>query len=125
MRSAARGGAALAALLTIAGCDSATPNERDRPPPIVIRGSVQLLSGCAQQAQPSRRPGEPSVAAEPGNPRQLVAAWLENQPPDHVGNTVALSHDGGTNWSRSPLPGLLTCDGGRYVHASDPWVSIG
>src|SRR5207237_4817832 len=39
--------------------------------------------------------------------------------------TVALSHDGGTSWSRSPLPGRLTCDGGSYVHASDPWVSIG
>ena len=125
MRSAARGGAALAALLTIAGCDSAKPNEPGLPPPIVISGSLHLSSGCAQQAQPSRRPGEPSVAAEPGNPRQLVAAWLENQPPDHVGITVALSHDGGTSWSRSPLPGLLTCDGGRYVHASDPWVSIG
>src|SRR5207302_9972165 len=29
------------------------------------------------------------------------------------------------SWNRSPLPGLLTCDGGRYIHASDPWVSIG
>src|ERR1700694_2357227 len=125
MRAPARGGPALAALLTIAGCDSAKPNEPGLPPPIVISGSLHLSSGCAQQAQPSRRPGEPSVAAEPGNPRQLVAAWLENQPPDHVGITVALSHNGGTSWSRSPLPGLLTCDGGRYVHASDPWVSIG
>ncbi len=65
------------------------------------------------------------MAAEPGNPSQLVAGWLENQAPDRVGITVALSHDGGADWSRSPLPGLLTCDGGRYVHANDPWVSIG
>src|SRR5207302_5385689 len=38
---------------------------------------------------------------------------------------VAVSHDGGGSWTRSPLPGLLTCAGGRYAHTSDPWVSIG
>jgi BNR repeat-like domain len=128
MRSNARGGAlltGLAALLVMAGCESAKPNEPSLPPPSIISGSIQLAAGCAAQAQATRRPGEPSVAAEPGNPRQLIAAWLENQSPDHVGITVALSHDGGTSWSRSPLPGLLSCDGGRYIHASDPWVSIG
>jgi hypothetical protein len=116
--------AALTALL-VAGCESAKHDEPSLPPPGIISGSLQLSPGCAQQAQPSRRPGEPSVAAEPGNPRQLIAGWLENQSPDHVGITVALSHDGGTSWTRSPLPGLLSCDSGRYVHASDPWVSIG
>jgi hypothetical protein len=129
MNSDARGGAALAALaalLVVGGCDSsARPNEPSLPAPSIISGSVQLSAGCAQQAQPSRRPGEPYVATQPGNPRQLVAGWLENQSPDRVGITVALSHDGGASWSRSPLPGLLTCDGGHYVHASDPWVSIG
>ena len=72
-----------------------------------------------------RRPAEPSVAADPSNPRELVAVWLENQSPDRVGITVAVSHDGGASWRRSPLPGLLTCAGGPYLHASDPWVSIG
>jgi len=113
------------AALLVAGCESVKQDEPNLPPPSIISGSLQLSPGCAPQAQPSRRPAEPSVAAEPGNPHQLVAAWLENQSPDRVGITVALSHDGGASWSRSPLPGLLTCDGGRYVHASDPWVSIG
>jgi hypothetical protein len=117
--------AALAAALVLPGCDTAKPTEPSLPPPSIISGSLALSAGCAQQAQTVRRPGEPSVAAQPGNPSQLAAAWLENQSPDHVGITVALSHDGGTTWSRSQLPGLLTCDGGRYLHASDPWVSIG
>jgi hypothetical protein len=116
---------ALVTVLVVSGCESAKPSEPSLPPPSIISGSLQLTAGCAQQAQPLRRPGEPSVATEPGNPRQLVAGWLENQSPDHVGITVALSHDGGATWSRSPLPGLLTCDGGHYVHLSDPWVSIG
>ena len=129
MRSHPRGGAVLsglAAVMVISGCEPAKPpSEPSLPPPSIISGSLELAAGCAGGAQAARRPGEPSVAAEPGNPRQLVAAWLENQSPDHVGITVALSHDGGASWNRSPLPGLLTCDGGRYVHASDPWVSIG
>ena len=116
----------LGLLLAVAGCDSsAKPIEPSLPQPRTISGSLQLAVGCAQGAQAARRPAEPSVAAEPGNPRQLVASWLENQSPDHVGITVALSRDGGTSWSRSPLPRLLTCDGGRYVHVSDPWASIG
>lgn len=115
----------LLTILVIAACDRATPEEPSLPPPIIISGPLQLAGGCAGQAQASRRPAEPSVAAEPGNPRRLVAAWLENQSPDDVGITVALSHDGGATWSRSPLPAIVACDGGRYVHASDPWVSIG
>jgi hypothetical protein len=116
---------ALLTVLAIPGCESAKPSEPSLPPPSVISGALQLSASCAQNAQATRRPAEPSVAAEPGNPRELVAAWLENQSPDHIGITVALSHDGGTSWSRTPLPSLLTCDGGPYVHASDPWVSIG
>jgi hypothetical protein len=55
----------------------------------------------------------------------LVAAWLESRSPDDVGITVAISHDGGATWRRSALPGLISCARGRYVHTSDPWVSIG
>ena len=58
---------------------------------------------------------------DPRDPRQLVASWLENP----AGTVVAVSHDGGGTWSRSPLPGLLICDDGRYARTSDPWVSIG
>ena len=58
---------------------------------------------------------------DPGDPRQLVASWLENP----AGTVVAVSRDGGGTWSRSALPGLLSCAGGRYAHTSDPWVSIG
>jgi hypothetical protein len=113
--------------VAIAGCQSSQnsqPNETSLPSTI-ISGSVQLQPGCAEQAPAARRPAEPSVAANPSNPRELVASWLENQSPDRVGITVAVSDDGGASWRRSPLPGLLTCAGGSYLHTSDPWVSIG
>lgn len=121
----ARRAAALGALLALAGCDSGQPNEPSLPPPILISGTLPVAPGCASGASSPRHPAEPSLAADPTDPRQLVASWLEARSPDDVGAIVASSHDGGKTWSRSALPGLLTCAGGRYVHMSDPWVSIG
>src|SRR6266699_3745845 len=116
----ARLAAALGALL-VTSCDSAQePSEPGLPPPRILRGPVSGAAACTGPS-PSARPAEPSLAEAPGDPRQLVAAWLENP----AGTVVAVSHDGGSTWSRSPLPGLLTCATGRYARTSDPWVSIG
>jgi hypothetical protein len=117
----ARLAAALGALILVTGCDSAQKaNEPSLPPPRIISGPLPEVAGCT--ASPSApRPAEPSLAADPQDPRRLVASWLENS----LGTVVAASHDGGGTWTRSPLPGLLACAGGRYVHSSDPWVSIG
>src|SRR2546425_4262985 len=117
----ARGAAALGALILVAGCDSAQkPSEPSLPPPRLISGPVRAPAACGGPS-PSARPAEPSLAVAPGDPRQLVAVWLENP----SGTVVAVSHDGGASWSRSPLLGLLSCAGGRYARTSDPWVSIG
>jgi hypothetical protein len=120
----ARRAAALGVLLVLTGCDSTPPNAQSvpppsLPPPSVISAAVSLAAGCSGPSSPA--PTEPSLAADPGDPRQLVAGWLENA----AGTVVGVSHDGGATWSRSALPGLLTCAGGRYAHTSDPWVSIG
>src|SRR5437588_7509299 len=116
----ARIAAALGALL-VTGCASApTASEPSLPPPRIISGPVSGAAAC-RGPSPSARPAEPSLAAAPGDPRQLVATWLENP----AGTVIAVSHDGGGSWSRSPLPSLLTCAGGRYARTSDPWVSIG
>jgi len=122
----ARGAAALAALLALAGCDSGqVVKEPSLPPPHLISGSIDLPLACTTRAESPDHPGEPSLAVDPSDPRELVAVWQENRSPDDVGNVVAVSHDGGTSWTRAALPSVLTCTGGPYVHASDPWVSIG
>src|ERR1700730_5941665 len=116
----ARRAAALGVLLLLAGWNATRPpKEPSLPPPSVISGAVPRAAGCTGPSPPA--PTEPSLAADPGDPRQLVASWLENA----VGTVVAVSHDGGATWSRSALPGLLICAAGRYAHTSDPWVSIG
>jgi len=114
----ARRVAALGVLLVLTGCDSGPPNEPSLPPPRVISGAVSVAAACTSPS--ASAPAEPSLAADPGDPRQLVASWLEQS-----GTVVAVSHDGGATWSRVALSGLLTCAGGRYARTSDPWVSIG
>ena len=121
----ARGAAALAALLALAGCDSGQVKEPSLPPPQLISGSIDLPSACSARAESPDHPGEPSLAVDPSDPRELVAVWQENRSPDDVGNVVAVSHDGGVSWTRAVLPATLTCTGGPYFHATDPWVSIG
>src|SRR5436190_7089045 len=121
----ARGAAALAVLFALAGCDSGQVKEPSLPPPHLISGPLPVPSACAGRAQSPDHPGEPSLAVDPSNPRQLVATWQENRSPDDVGNVVAVSHDGGSTWNRAVLPSVLTCTGGPYTHATDPWVSIG
>ena len=121
----ARGAAALAALLALAGCDSGQLKEPSLPPPHLISGPIDLPAACTTRGQSPDHPGEPSLAIDPGDARQLVAVWQENRSPDDVGNVVAVSHDGGASWTRATLPSVLACTGGPYVHAGDPWVSIG
>ena len=121
----ARGAAALAALLALAGCESGPVNEPSLPPPHLISGPIALPVSCTTRPQSPDHPGEPSLAVDPTDARQLVAVWQENRTPDEIGNVVAVSHDGGGSWARAVLPPTLTCTGGAYVHATDPWVSIG
>jgi hypothetical protein len=118
----ARVAAALGALILVTGCDTAQKaNEPSLPPPRIISGPFPVAADCVVPSPSAHRPAEPSLAADPGDPQQLVATWLESA----SGAVVAVSHDGGGTWSRSALPGLLTCARGRYIHTSDPWVSIG
>src|SRR2546425_11855561 len=117
----ARVAAALGALILVTGCDSAQkPSEPSLPPPRIISGPVSVPAACTGPS-PSARPAEPSLAAAPGDPRQLVATWLENP----SGTVVAVSHDGGGTWSRSPLPGVLTCAGRRRGRTRRPRGAVG
>ncbi|HET9848525.1 MAG TPA: sialidase family protein [Candidatus Dormibacteraeota bacterium] len=122
----ARGAAFLAATLALAGCDNGTANnEPSLPPPQLISGAVALSGDCSTGAATSGLPGEPTLAADPTNPKQLIAAWLDNRQPDRAGIIVAVTDDGGKHWDRTSLPDLLRCNGGPYVHVTDPWISIG
>ena len=70
---------------------------------------------------------EPTIAVNPANPRNIVAAWKQD-----VGSAnqtrsdlAASSLDGGKTWTRSTIPGLTVCTGGTADARSDPWVAAG
>src|SRR5438445_11390620 len=97
----ARGAAALAALLALAGCDSGQLKEPSLPPPHLISGPIELPAACSTTPQAPDHPGEPSLAVDPGGPRALLWAWQENRSPDAVGIVVAASHRRRTRRTRA------------------------
>ncbi|HEY0491848.1 MAG TPA: sialidase family protein [Candidatus Dormibacteraeota bacterium] len=114
--------------LLLASCTNGPPPPpspaADLPAPVIISDPLALPDGCTSP-KPPYHPGEPSLAVDPSNARLLVAAWQQLGSPVGPGNVVAVSHDGGSSWARTVLPGLTACSGGAYVSATDPWVSIG
>ena len=74
---------------------------------------------------------EPSVAVNPSNPTNIVAAWQQDRWSDggSHGLVTAVSFDTGRSWSRA-TPAVARCAGGSsangadYERASDPWLAF-
>jgi len=69
---------------------------------------------------------EPYVAANPLNPRNVIAVFQQDRFSDGAarGLVGAFSRNGGADWART-IPGKVTrCTGGPYIRASDPWVTF-
>src|SRR5437867_12602353 len=73
------------------------------------------LAGCDDGFRPPATGGgtnqavETSVAVNPTNPKNIVAAWIANYAQSIV---AAVSWDGGKHWQRVPIPGITVCSGG-------------
>lgn len=63
---------------------------------------------------------EPFVAANPTNPRNVVAAWFQGLWQDMI---TGVSFDNGSNWQRVVMP-LTICSGGPSIGTADPWLSF-
>ncbi len=63
---------------------------------------------------------EPFVAANPVNPRNVVAAWFQGLWQDM---DAGVSFNGGSTWQQVLMP-LTTCSGGSYPGTADPWLSF-
>src|SRR5262249_33304181 len=72
---------------------------------------------------------EPSIAVNPANPNNIVAAWQQDRwsGGGSRGPVTAYSMDGGGTWTKSFAP-MSRCTGGAgataFERASDPWVSF-
>src|SRR4051794_28113828 len=70
---------------------------------------------------------EPSIAVNPGNPRNVVAAFQEDRVDSggDAGNGFTATFDGGRTWTHGYLPGLTRYTGGTFDRASDAVVTFG
>jgi hypothetical protein len=79
-----------------------------------ISGPVGLVSGCG-----TTDANTPQIAVDPTDARHLAATYAVGTGSASV---LAVSHDGGKTWKRSPLRGTLSCDGGggSFLNRFDP-----
>jgi len=75
---------------------------------------------------------EPSIAANPVRPRNLIATWQQDRWDSGGANGVrtGVSVDGGASWRLPQSPPFSRCaggteaNGGNFERATDPWVSF-
>lgn len=65
---------------------------------------------------------DPSVAVNPSNPANVVAAWPQDA---GYGLVAAASFDGGQTWTRTVVPGMTRCTGGTEDHILHARLSFG
>src|SRR3954468_18261454 len=82
--------------------------------PKVISRDTPLPDGCDGRRQET----DTMIAADPRQPRHLVATWDQD---GHRSNVVATSRNGGRSWRLSTLPGISKCTGGTSDQVVDPW----
>jgi hypothetical protein len=97
-----------------------------RPGPLVDLSDPDALAlaGCVGECQGAHSNGretEPSIAVNPTNPRNIVAAWFGGF---SLGLVGAVSMDGGKKWQQVVIPGVTLCTGGIRGHVADPWLSF-
>jgi len=142
----AKRGAAVVALLTlVAACGgSSSPSNITPAPPVPPFTSVQQVrvspastfaTGCDGAAVNgtlyTNTAVEPSLAINPFNPMNLIAAWQQDRwsTGGSRGLMLASSLDGGSSWTLSSAA-FSRCTGGNagnlgdYARASDPWVTV-
>lgn len=98
-------------------------------PLVPVSGSSPYQDGCnGAGSHATAAEGEPSLAVNPRNRRNLVAAWIQDiDSPFASAAGVAVSLDDGRSWSRGTLPRSGACDGGeaQFKYVADPWVAFG
>jgi BNR repeat protein len=143
----ARRGVGVVALLTlVAACGGSGESSNVVPvPPVPPFSSVQQVqvsqpspftAGCDGVPAPSgtlytNTAVEPSLAINPFNPANLIAAWQQDRWSNggSRGLMLAASFDGGNSWALTSAP-FSRCTGGNagnlgnYERATDPWLTV-
>jgi hypothetical protein len=107
------------------------------PSSATVVGGLQAISGsspfpadgCGVPGQRNAgTEGEPALAVNPRDPRNLVAVWQQDRftiDGGALSDVVGVTKDGGRTWKQVLVPGISRCTGGADERASDPWLSFG
>src|SRR5262249_37738064 len=90
------------------------------PGPLVEVSSPDPLADCPFGPKGAIGAGEPDVAVNPANPKNIAAIWIDHGFADNAGGVTL---DGGKTWQNVALP-LTVCAGGTQAAAFDPWVTF-
>lgn len=95
----------------------------ETPPPLAgCRADDDVVWAMADGNDGNSTETDPSVAVNPLNQANIVAAW----PADRASGMVAASSfDGGLTWSRTVVPGFTICTGGTENHVLHARLSFG
>lgn len=95
----------------------------ETPPPLAgCRPDDDVIWATADGNDGNSTESDPSVAVNPLNSSNVVAAW----PADRASGMVAASSfDGGATWSRTVVPGFTICTGGTENHVLHARLSFG
>ncbi len=114
------------AMMMLAACGARAATA---PGPTRVSGATPWPGGCGVKGtQTPSSEAEPWLAADPTDPRRLIAVYQQDRFPvdgGALGNLAAVSDDGGATFTTVAFPGLTRCTGGARERASDPWVSFG
>ena len=122
------------ALALVSGADAGA---QSLGPLVKITPGVSPLAGCRSD-NPQQQEAqfgstlyrgtsiEPDAAIDPTDPHRILVVhqqdrWSDGGSRGLVGN---ISNDGGQTWANTIPSGVSDCTGGRFVRASDPWVTI-
>ncbi|HTL93781.1 MAG TPA: sialidase family protein, partial [Steroidobacteraceae bacterium] len=142
---AQRGVGVVALLTLVAACGDGESSNIVPVPPVPPFSSVQQVqvsqsspfaAGCDGVPAPSgtlypNTAVEPSLAINPFNSTNLIAAWQQDRWSNggSRGLMLAASFDGGNSWALTSAP-FSRCTGGNagnlgnYERASDPWLTV-
>jgi hypothetical protein len=120
-----RFGVGLAGIALALGLSLSASADNPTPGPLIELSRPNAVGTCDDGF---RLPGtmtvndaaEPTLAVNPANPNNIVAAWIQGPLQNNV---AAVSLDGGVTWKQVPLP-YSVCSGGTFQGAGDPWVSF-
>ena len=116
-------GVVVASAAVVAALSGVASSAAGESPPITLSGPSPLANCPGLPGTITNFTAEPSMAVNPVNRDNIVAAWQQDRSFAARGNVVSYSRDGGRTWHEVTVPGADTCTPGQ-LGVADAWLSF-